>query len=407
MNPQPYQTPPQWWPSHLNERFIRWWRYVRQRELRAQKILEIESSGAKRVRELVDQNAGVLIASNHSFHYDTYTLIEAGLRAGWTAHFMTAWQVFGLTNWIGKFLLQQHGCFSINREGTDTKAFRHAVSLLSNSPHPLVVLPEGDIYHSNDMVMPFREGVASIALAAGKRAARPIYVVPCAMKVFYVQDPTQELTAMMGKLEAHIGWRPQTGVGLVERIYRFGNGYLSLKEVEYLGQPQQGSIPERIRNLADAVLRLVREQHGFRQRGKHLSEQIKNVRGDLIKCMEAVYKEFSSVSDDMPKLSEAGQVQLQALQASMDDMFFVTQLSSYRGNYTLQKPTLERMAETIDKFEEDVFSLQYPTPRGTRKVIVTFGEPIDVKELSSNSAEVTALIETRVQDLLDAINATR
>ena len=401
MNPQPYQTPPTWWPSRLSPTFVKATRWWRQRDLQRIGILEVQDEGASRISESLLSGAGVLILPNHSFHYDSHTLIEAGLRNGWCAHFMTAWQVFALTGTFGKLSLQRHGCFSINREGTDTKAIRQAIGLLSSDPHPVVIFPEGDIYHSNDRVMPFREGAAAIALKAQKSASRPIHVYPTVMKCFYTEDPTTELVNMMNRLEHHIRWRPRPDLPLLERIYRFGKGFLALKEIEYLGATHPGELPERLGHLARHLLDQVRAAHGLKCRGNDIVDQIRNVRSFLIREIEQFQKELET-KPPSPQL----QLRLQKLQHDMDDMFFVTQLSSYRGNYTVANPTIERLAETIDKFEEDIFELQYPTPRGKRKAIVKFGDLIDLSLQSYSAAELTQLTEMRVQDLMDELNSS-
>ena len=61
----------------------------------------------------------------------------------------------------------------------------------------------------------------------------------------------------------------------------------------------------------------------------------------------------------------------------MDDLFFVMQLYSYPGDYLADNPTIERLAETLDKFEEDVLGARHPfTVRGRRTVSIRFGKPL-------------------------------
>ena len=50
----------------------------------------------------------------------------------------------------------------------------------------------------------------------------------------------------------------------------------------------------------------------------------------------------------------------------MEDLFFATQLFSYPGDYLADDPSIERIAETIDKFEEDILGLALPTVRRQR-----------------------------------------
>ena len=409
MNPQPYQAPPQWWPSLLSPTLVRWWQPILMRSLSQQGIERIDIRGAEIVPQLLQNGAGVLVAANHSFHYDSRVLIHAGVRGGWCGHFLTAWQVFGMVSRIEQWMLQKHGCFSINREGTDTQAFKQAVSILTDSSHPLIVFPEGDIFHSNDCVMPFQDGVGAIPLSAARKNDRPLYVVPCALKCVYTDDPTGELMVMMDRLEAYLSWRPAPERPLLERIYRFGQGFLSLKEIEYLGASQSGDLPRRIQGLANAILEQVRQRHDLKRQGVQIAEQIRRIRTFLIAESEAILP--TNQETTATKMNDETRERWDVLQRDLQDMFFVTQLSSYHGNYTLTRPTIERIAETIDKFEEDVFQLETPTPRGKRQATVIFGKPINVRECMAEDAKPTArslttLIESRVQSLLDDFNGT-
>jgi hypothetical protein len=85
------------------------------------------------------------------------------------------------------------------------------------------------------------------------------------------------------------------------------------------------------------------------------------------------------------------------------DLFFVVQLFSYPGDYVAEQPSIERIAETIDKLEEDVLGVKTATIRGSRKATVTLGEAIRVpsgRRERLSPAELTRLLETRVQGLL-------
>jgi 1-acyl-sn-glycerol-3-phosphate acyltransferase len=375
---------------------VRLWRPLINRELvRQQRIVELDITGVKHVQEALKSGAGVLVTPNHSFHYDSYVLIEAAHRAGRPFHFLTAWQVFAMSKWFEQRVLQWHGCYSINREASDLVAFKTSVDILRESPHPLVIFPEGDIYHNNDRVTPFRDGAAAIAMAAAKKAARPIVCIPAALKCFYLEDPTAELEQLMTRLEESLHWRPRTDLPLGERIYRFAEGLLALKEYEELGQPQPGRVNDRTIRLAEAVVSRLERQHGVKSRGGIIPERVKEVRRAVIKALEQEGTSAAAKSK---------------LAADLDDLFFVIQLFSYPGNYVAERPTIERIAETLDKFEEDVLRADYPGIRGTRRAVVRFGEPIEVpKERDARDAvqKWTDLVESRVQGLLDEINGVR
>jgi 1-acyl-sn-glycerol-3-phosphate acyltransferase len=146
MNRQPYQTPPQWWAPQMNPFLVRLFRRRINRTLTySQKITNIDVQGVEHVQRAIDEGAGILVTPNHSFHYDSYVLIEAAHRVGRPFHFMTAWQVFQMSTTYERWVLQVHGCFSINREANDLQAFKQGVEILRESEHPLAIFPEGDI----------------------------------------------------------------------------------------------------------------------------------------------------------------------------------------------------------------------------------------------------------------------
>ena len=78
------------------------------------------------------------------------------------------------------------------------------VDVLQNEPYPLVIFPEGDVYHLNDRTMPFRHGAAVAALLACERGNRPVACVPCALKFRFTSDPSDHLEDLTNKLETHL-----------------------------------------------------------------------------------------------------------------------------------------------------------------------------------------------------------
>jgi 1-acyl-sn-glycerol-3-phosphate acyltransferase len=395
MNRQPYQTPPKIWPHRMTPWLVRLWGPMRRRTLlRKQRMVRLDVQNAEPVRQLLADGAGVLLTPNHSFHYDSYVLMEAARQLGRPVHFMTAWQVFAMSGWFESWMLQRHGCFSIDRESNDMGAFRTTVEILNNSPSPLVIFPEGDIYHINDRVMPFREGAAAMAMSAARKGTRKIVCVPVALKCWYVQDPLPELGKLMTRLEDHFMMRPRPDLSFTERVYRFGGVALSIKELDYLGASRSGLLPERIAHLAEQIVAGLEKRYNLSPKGHPMPERVKEVRRNIIRKQE---------KEDL-SLEERGN-----LAGEMEDLFFVVQLFSYPGNYVAEKPTIERLAETLDKFEEDVFRVSLPGVRGARRVVVRFGDPIEVsKEREGRDAvtRFTDLLETKVQTLLDQINAT-
>ncbi len=432
MNRQPFETPPKFWEPRMKPWLVRLWRPLINRDLaKNQRIVELEITGIEHVQKALQSGAGVLVTPNHSFHYDSYCLIEASHRVGTPFHFLTAWQVFAMSKWHEQLMLQWHGCFSINREAADLGAFKTAVEILKLKPEPLVIFPEGDIYHNNDRVTPFRDGASAIAMTAAKKAERPIVCIPCALKCFYIDDPTPQLKVLMTRLEQAIHWRPRPDLPLAERIYHFAEGMLVLKEMEYLGEPQPGPVKSRTQKLIEAVLSRLEARHNVPNKGGIIPERVKEVRRAVIKALEqeglAAHKPdaqargpaaVASTTHHSPPAKEpigtlASGGQKQQLANDMEDLFFIIQLFSYPGDYVAERPTIERIAETLDKAEEDVLRADYPSIRGTRRAVIRFGEPIPIpkqRDAKTTGTKITVeqwtnLVESRVQGLLDEINS--
>jgi len=399
MNRQPYTLPSRRWSPKLQPRVVRWSRRLRQRTLKhSQQLVAIESLGLERLTAAVRDGQGVLLVANHAAHYDWAALYSVADRVHQPLYFLTAWQVFAMSNRFHRWLMPRIGCFSIDREGADRGAFRRSVRVLCNESHPLVVFPEGEVYHVNDRVTPFREGAAAIARSAARRSARPIVALPCAIKFWYVDDPTASLLKMMERFEQRFGIRPPAGAPLVDRVYVLGEVLLSIKEEYYLGETDGGSVRERIAHLTESILS--RLEH------RHLGLTVTNVASlDTLARVQLLRRKVIA-----SRQGESDVYRLQSLDREMDDLFFVVQLFSYPGNYLRQNPTIERLAETIDKLEEDIFGVEVPTVHGRRRVIVSFGEPIPVsddrKHLPSNG-QLTQQCAESVQDLLDQLNAER
>ncbi len=366
-----------------------WYPLMRREMLRVAKIAKVDVQGQEHVRKALASGAGVLITPNHSFHYDSYVLGHAAQQIGRPFHFLTAWQVFAMSTPFQRWVMQKHGCFSIDRESADLGAFKRSVEILRTHSCPLAIFPEGDIYHTNERVMPFREGAAAIALSAAKRADRPIVAIPAAIRCRYLDDPLPGLLDLMNRLEAAIHWRPRPDLPLTDRIYRFAEGLLALKELEYLGRPQSGTVVERTRLLANQILQEKEQRFGIKPQSDSTPERVKELRRQFIQQLER------------PDLDATAHAQLKR---DMEDLFLVIQLYSYPGDYVAESPSIERIAETLDKFEEDVLKVAYPKSHGRRQASVQFGEPILVPAERGQRdavAELTTRLEQSVQSLLN------
>ena len=389
MNRQPYRRPPRWWSPKPSAFWIRFWRRSRRRmQVQKHRLVEIEVCGLENVRQAIDDGCGVLITPNHASHADSFAVYDIADRLGMPFYAMIAWQNFERDGVLRAWIVRQHGGFSVDREGNDVSAFRQAVDVLRSAPNPLVIFPEGDVYHINDRIVPFREGPAAIALSAARRASRPVVIVPCAIKYRYLEDPTEDLVAVMERLEQSIHWRPRADVALPERIYHLAEGALALKEIEFYGHSVSGPLVERICNLTDFLLLGLEKRYAIDASQAAVPERVKLLRQQAIRRLVE---------------SREGSSERRQCEEDISDLFLAMQLFSYPGDYVAEEPSIERIAETVDKLEEDVLDVETATIRGSRKATVALDAPISVPSCRSeqpSAAELTRILEARVQGLL-------
>jgi 1-acyl-sn-glycerol-3-phosphate acyltransferase len=400
---------PDYWPPRLSpfwcavfEPFRRW--YLQS----YYGIGEVVIEGIDKLTKDVGPRDGMLIAPNHSHDSDPHVMMEVSSRAGRRFHFMAAWQIFrphwGLDGWC----LQRMGAFSVDREGCDRRAVKQAVELLTTGQR-LVIFPEGEVYRLNDRLTPLLEGVAFMALNAqrdlGKTAAAAtegsgpntrVWIVPTAIRYRYIDDVRPRLEEAIKQVETRMLWTPPHGAPLHERIVRVGELAVTIKEKEKLGRSRENEadLPGRIAFLIEQLLE--------RNETKHLKKspsadtvplRVKALRRRLLE----IWTDEKTSPDDK-----------QSARDGLDDVQLVLQLYSYPGDYVAERPSIERMAETIEKFEEDLTG--FARPKGKRQATVRLGDPIDLHAAASTGrprtvvSDVTDRLEESIRGLMTGPN---
>jgi hypothetical protein len=309
---------------------------------------------------------------------------------------MAAWQVFLAHRGIDGWVMQRFGAFSVDREGCDRRAIRQATELLTRGEW-LVVFPEGEIYHTNERLTPLREGVAFMGITAQRdlqkdqRESR-IWIVPAAIRYAYEEDVTPKLVAAVNGMEKRFMLQSVNSQTLPQRIVRIGEVLLTIQEKQKLGHSREndGDVPQRIAYFIETLLARMEMEHlGKVSEDDSVPVRVKALRRHLLEamCEEGATSELKTTA-----------------QQAFEDLHLVLQLYSYPGDYVSTKPTLERMAETIEKFEEDTAGAS--SPKGKRRATVTFGEPIDVRPmLASRPRAATAELTTKLENALRQVMA--
>ena len=286
------------------------------------------------------------------------------------------------------------GAFSVNREGVDRAAVNLAIEILEKAERPLVVFPEGATTRTNDRLGPLLDGVAFIARAGAKKRAKftpggKVVMHPVAIKYLYQGQVEPVIDASLTLIEKRLSWLPQTELPLIARIVKVGSALLALKEIEHLGGPQTGTLSERMERLTNYLLHpFEREWLGGEQSGPSFV-RVKALRSKLLPDM---------VEGRVDAAERTRRWKILA------DLYLAQQIGAYPPDYLASRPSIDRMLEIVEKFEEDLTDL--PHPHGPTKAIIEIGEAIEVSTERDRSATVDPLmakLEHTLQAMLDRL----
>ena len=372
-----------------------WWRvfqpilpaYLR----RSAGIVHVESRHTARLQASLAAGHGVILAPNHCRPCDPMVLGPLAAEIGRPFYIVASWHVFH-QHALQTFLLPRLGVFSIYREGTDREALKTAMNVTAAAERPLVIFPEGVISRHNDRLNHLMEGTALMARGAAKQraAATPpgqVVVHPVAIRYFFDGDIATAVPPVLRDIEHRLTWRPQDDLPLQERIAKIGAALLALKEVEYFGAPQAGTIDERLARLIDRLLVPLEAEWVKGRREKEIVGRVKLLRTAIVAEMTT---------------GQLGEPELQRRWRHLADMYLAQQLSLYPPDYLAENPTPERVLETVERFEEDL------TDRARvhlpMRAVVEVGEAIEVSPERTRGADGDPLM-TAIREQLEAMLA--
>lgn len=354
-------VPPRYSPFWV--RVIRWYlpTYLR----RSHGVASFECVGVERLACSLQAGASVLLASNHCRPCDPMVLGLLSRAVGRPFHVMASWHLFIQSQLLG-FLLPRMGGFSVYREGLDRESLKCAIRILAEARFPLVIFPEGFITRNNDRVMNLMDGVGFLARSAAKqRAANPgggrVVIHPVFIRYFFEGNLEATLGPVIRHIEARLSWQPRNEIPLKERIERAGHALLALKEFEYLGAPQTGTLAERLNFLLSRLLEpLEQEWTGGRRDGDTMA-RVKRLRSAILH--EMVH-------------GELGEEEISRRWRQLSDLYLAQQLHCYSGDYLQGDPSPERMIETVERYEEDLTDSAQPHP--PLHAVIMVGEAIEI-----------------------------
>jgi 1-acyl-sn-glycerol-3-phosphate acyltransferase len=338
--------------------------------------------GLEHLRQSLGEGAGILLTPNHSRWPDPVVLGVLSIEIRQYFYYLVAHHLFRNGRLMG-WAVNRIGGYSILREGADREALRTSARILAEADRPLVLFAEGTWFRQNDRLGPLQEGVALIARQAAKQSPRPLRVHPVGIKYWCLDDPGPVLRQRLTTLETRLGWRPQEELDLVPRIEKLGNALLAVKEFEQFGQAQPGTLDERIHGLVEAQVAGQEKFYLGKVFDGLLLERMRRLRQRLVRSL-------AETTADAP-------AQARLLQ-SLNVLLFCENLNAHSMAYLYERPSRERLVETVQRIEETVLD-EAEVALGQQGAVVAVGPALDARSLSGEV--LMQQIAAGIQGLLD------
>jgi 1-acyl-sn-glycerol-3-phosphate acyltransferase len=302
---------------------------------------------------------------------------------------MASWHLFN-QGLLHRCALRWMGAFSVNREGMDRQAIDEAIAILQTAERPLLIFPEGTTSRTNDWLLTLMEGPAFIARTAAKRRAKQGGKVVChavAIKYLFQGDVAAAVAPVLRDLEHKLTWRPQSDLPVIERIIQVGNAMLTLKELEFRVPVEAGAtLRQRQTAMVNWLLHpLEIEWLGGPQSDQGIAVRIKNLR-------VRIFPEISHARIDPQERQRRWR--------QLEDTYLAQQIDCYPEHYIIALPSVDRILETVEKFEEDL--TDQARIHGQLRAIIEIGKPIEVATQRERGAVEDPLI-TEIKTSLESM----
>jgi 1-acyl-sn-glycerol-3-phosphate acyltransferase len=375
---------------------VRWYlpRYLN----RAWGIEKVEYRGVEKLRRSVAAGHGILLAANHSRPSDPLTVALLSKQIDRAVYAMASWHVFLEGGRFRGWLANRLGAFSVHRWGMDREALKAAIKILVDAQRPLIVFAEGHITRTNDRLSTLLDGTAFIARSAARqraKAAPPGQVVihPVALKYFFEGDLKASVEPVLNDIETRLSWRRLTDLPLEARITKIGNALLTLKEIEYFGEPKSGPVGPRLEALIDQLLTPLEGEWVGGRRDPAVVERVKILRMAIVPGL---------TTEDL------SETERKRRWGQLADIYLAQQLACYPPDYLASKATPERMLETVERFEEDLTDVA--RVHRPLRVVLSVGEAIEVgagRERSAGEDPLMIELDKRLRAMLEDLSASR
>jgi 1-acyl-sn-glycerol-3-phosphate acyltransferase len=393
---KPYKFVPRWkgtWIPSLFRDLGIYKRFLRKSE----GVYSHEIRHLDRLKKCLRDGDSIILVPNHSRTADPMLMGHVAREARCLVYAMASWHLFNQSKMYA-WAVRTMGGFSVNRERIDKQAIDTAIEILVDAERPLILFPEGTTSRTNDLILPFLEGVSVIARSAAKKRLKKglgrLVMIPIGIKYVFRGDIVKSCMPIIRRLEKRITWQVQESLPLVQRIRKLAVALLSIKEIEYFNESRSGSVTVRQNNLIEHLLTPLEQ--------KWLNIQ-PNTTCDIIGVVARVKNLRTKILPYMieNRLSETVSAQCWR---ELSDTYLAQQISCYPNNYLDEFLSVDRIRETVERLEEDVTdtaSLHTPL-----HAVIHIDEPIEIsgkRERGSGRDPLMPLLESRIQGILDEL----
>lgn len=397
-------------PAKPNRLFIRFMRLVNRFYAIPRAKLVCDARGVERLRRLPP---GVIITPNHSAYTDALVVMELMRQARRFVAFMATRETFDTNHGINGLVMQWMGGFSVNRGGENGKCQQFAKDIIKRGEYDLLIFPEGEVYLLNDLVMPFKPGVAMLALDVASenqkegRPERPVTIVPVAFKYLYLVDILPVLEGIVAKLEVTLFGERRPGA-LYDRIYAIGVELLTRTERDLGLRPDPGAdVYDRAKGIREFLLETLERRYLGRVRDEYPFDRARRL---IIHILEEL-----AALPDRPLVPPPERAAAETeLRGDLRWAQTAARSVSFAEDYLIRRPTPERMAETLTKLEREVYGREASPPKVRRKAIIRIGDPIDARRYLPDYGDrktrkdailhLVQELQTSIQSMIDATN---
>jgi len=216
----------------------------------------------------------------------------------------------------------------------------------------------------------------------------PSSLHPVALRYLFEGDVDASAEKALADIEKRLSWAPQNNLPLIDRIVKVGDALLKIKELQYGCEVPEGTIlKDRQTNMVNHLLHPLEKEWLGEKRNEGIQIRVKNLRVKIFPDM---------IGDDL-ELAER-----KRRWEHLERTYLAQQIDCYPDQYVTEHPSVDRVMETVEKFEEDF--MEKVRLHGHLKSISVVGPAIEVPTRREKGHDIDPFM-ARIKESLESMLA--